>query len=145
MMRIETHSEEETVAAGREYSRRLQPGDVVACFGGLGAGKTRFIKGICEGLGVREHVSSPTFTIVHEYHVRELHICHFDFYRLKSLGELREIGFEEYFDGKVICLIEWADKVSGLLPQKRCDVRFALGSDEQTREIIIDQPVGIVA
>jgi tRNA threonylcarbamoyladenosine biosynthesis protein TsaE len=143
MITITTHSDEETVNAGRDFARQLLPGSVVACFGDLGAGKTRFIKGVCKGLGVNEHVASPTFTIVNEYNIAGLHICHFDFYRLKTLNELREIGFEEYVNSDAICLIEWADKVRELLPPNRYDVHLTLGNDEQMRHITIKEIVGI--
>ena len=145
MKAMETHSDDETINAGVNFARQLHPGSVVACFGGLGTGKTRFIKGICKGLGVNEHVASPTFTIVNEYNVGGLHVCHFDFYRLKSLEELREIGFEEYIYSDGICLIEWADRVRELLSPNRYDVHLTLGNDEQTRHITIEEIVGIAA
>ena len=145
MKRIDTHSDDQTINAGKEFALRLLPGDIVACYGDLGAGKTRFIKGICESLGVNEHVASPTFIIVNEYHAGGLHICHFDFYRLASLDELREIGFEEYMNGTTICLIEWADKIADALPQKRYDVHIRLGKDMYSRQITIEEIIEIAA
>ncbi len=142
----ETHSEEETRNLGATISRRLEQGDVVACYGDLGAGKTSFIKGICTGLGVKEHVSSPTFTIVNEYRGTTFPVYHFDFYRLKGVGELREIGFEEYLlkaDG--VCVIEWAEKVRHLLPRvRRYDVELAAGRDETTRTLVIRKSAEVV-
>lgn len=137
---VETHSEDETIQQGVEFSRRLKRGDVVALSGDLGSGKTRFAKGICLGLGVREHVASPTFTIVNEYTVNDLNIYHFDFYRVKSLAEILDIGFEEYLSGNGICLIEWGEKAQSLLPSGRYDVLLTPGRDEQTRVITIEEP-----
>ncbi len=142
---IETHSDEETIQAGEKFSRELRPGTVVACYGELGSGKTRFIKGICRGFGVEEHVASPTFTIVNEYAAKGFRIFHFDFYRMKSTGELREIGFEEYLDSDGITLIEWADRVKEFLPANRYDVFLSLGGDEQTRRIEIEELSGVTA
>ena len=106
MAELTTHSEQETVSAGKAFATRLAPGSVVALFGDLGAGKTRFIKGICEGLGIQKHVSSPTFTIVHEYPVAGGTIYHFDFYRVRSVQEVVDLGFEDYLRTDSICLIE---------------------------------------
>ncbi len=140
---VETHSEEETIESGARFARRLSPGEVVALIGELGTGKTRFIKGICRGLGVEEHVASPTFTIVNEYKGSLFPIYHFDFYRMKTLRELREIGFDEYLDGDGVCLIEWADRVADALPPERYEVRFELGRDEHSRRIFIRAPGGM--
>ena len=133
-----TRSVEETVALGENFSGTLSAGTVVALFGDLGTGKTHFIKGVCRGLGVHEHVASPTFTIINEYDAGGVKICHVDCYRLQSAKELRDIGFEDYLFGSYICLIEWADRVEKLLPPVRFDVRFQLGAEENMREIIIE-------
>ena len=135
----ETHSEEETIQQGILFSQRLKRGDVVALHGDLGSGKTRFAKGICKGLGVKEHVASPTFTIVNEYKGTDISIYHFDFYRVTSLPEILDIGFEEYLNGDGICIIEWAEKTHSLLPPERFDVELKLGSDEDTRSIVIEE------
>lgn len=134
-----THSVEETLHLGMEFAQRLRAGSVVAFIGELGAGKTHLIKGICQGLGVHEHVASPTFTIVNEYETIRVKICHFDCYRLKSEAELRDIGFEEYIAGDNICLIEWADRAPNLLPQHRFDIHLQLGTDEHSRTITIEE------
>ncbi len=133
-----TRSVEETIALGEEFSGKLSTGNVVALFGDLGTGKTHFIKGVCRGLGVHEHVASPTFTIVNEYDAGSVKICHVDCYRIQSEKELRNIGFEDYLFGSYICLIEWADRIEKLLPPVRFDVRFQLGTEENMREIIIE-------
>jgi tRNA threonylcarbamoyladenosine biosynthesis protein TsaE len=133
-----TRSEDETIQAGSDFAKELDPGGVVACIGNLGTGKTRFIKGLCKGLGVTEHVASPTFTIVNEYRSKTAKIFHFDFYRLTSPSELREIGFEDYFQEKSICIIEWADKIYDFLPKKRIEIRFDFGAAQNEREIVIE-------
>ena len=145
-IRHETHSEDETIVCGEEFSRKLRPGDIVALCGELGSGKTRFVQGVCRGLGVSEHVTSPTFTILNEYCVNGTPIYHFDFYRMKTLQELREIGFKEYVNSvEGICLIEWAERVKELLPTKRYDVYLNLGKDDRTREIQIITREGVMA
>jgi tRNA threonylcarbamoyladenosine biosynthesis protein TsaE len=134
-----TNGEQETIDLGARFAKtKLKLGDVVALIGELGSGKTRFIKGICSGLGVREHVSSPSFTIVNEYASDIGKIFHFDFYRIASPSELSEIGFDDYIYADGICLIEWADRVKDLLPSNRYDVLFTLGDSDTVREIVIN-------
>ena len=132
-----THTEAETARLGEDLSLSLAAGDVVACYGDLGSGKTRFIQGVCRGLGVREHVASPTFTIVNEYAALRGPVFHFDFYRIRTTAEILDIGFEEYLAGSGICLIEWAEKAEELLPPRRVEVRLELGADENTRMVAI--------
>ena len=95
-MQITTHSADETQALGKKLAESLRPGDVIAYFGDLGAGKTAFTRGIAEGLGVSEQVTSPTYTIVNEYLSGRLPLFHFDMYRLGSSDELFDIGWEDY-------------------------------------------------
>jgi tRNA threonylcarbamoyladenosine biosynthesis protein TsaE len=140
-----TYSEDETILAGIKFAKRLTSGSVVTLFGDLGTGKTRFIKGICNGLGVQEHVASPTFTIVNEYTSNTIKIFHFDFYRVKSVIEIKEIGFDEYIYGDGVCVIEWADRVQELLPPNRFDVHLSLGENEFTREISIEEIIEVPA
>jgi len=140
-----TYSEDETILAGIKFAKRLTSGSVVALFGDLGTGKTRFIKGICNGLGVQEHVASPTFTIVNEYTYNTVKIFHFDFYRIKSVIEIKEIGFNEYIYNDGVCVIEWADRVQELLPLNRFDVHLSLGENEFTREISIEDIIEVPA
>jgi len=142
---IQTNSEAETVALGEELARRLSPGSVVAFFGDLGTGKTHFIKGVCKGLGVVEHVASPTFTILNEYRGRMLNVYHFDFYRIESPLEAREIGLQEYLRGDGVCLIEWADRIRELLPPERIDVHLQLGSQPDARTMTIEEIAGVTA
>lgn len=138
-MRISTtHSERATIECGEQFAKQLKPGDVVALYGDLGSGKTHFIQGICKGLGVSGHVASPTFTIVNEYEAGGIGIYHFDFYRLTSAREIRDIGFDEYTQRGGICLIEWAEKADDLLPVQRYDVRIDSADDPNTRNILIE-------
>lgn len=135
---VHSRSDEETVAAASEFARRLRPGDLVALYGDLGAGKTRFVRGICLGLGTGRPVSSPTFTILHEYPSSGVSVYHFDFYRITSAAELREIGFQEYLsDERGICVIEWADRVEEYLPPGGYEVRLGMGRDPDCRTITI--------
>jgi tRNA threonylcarbamoyladenosine biosynthesis protein TsaE len=132
-----TRSEDETIELGKRFSTILVPGDVVALFGDLGSGKTKFVQGVCIGLGVSETVNSPTFIIMNKYKGR-LTVYHFDFYRVKSVDEVIEIGFRDFIFNDAVSLIEWADVVYELLPSKRYDVylRFIDGEDEREIEII---------
>jgi len=111
---------DETIAAGKEIGAGLNPGDVVAISGNLGAGKTHLVKGICLAFGIKvDKVNSPTFTLVNEYHsdTEELpNIYHFDFYRIERLDELFEMGYEDYFNQKDICIIEWPEKFADAIP-----------------------------
>jgi tRNA threonylcarbamoyladenosine biosynthesis protein TsaE len=136
VMSATTRSEAETVQMGAEFSRQLQQGDVVALYGELGSGKTQFVKGICQGLDVSEYVTSPTFTIINEYHGR-LRVYHFDFYRIESLEEIYDLGFEEYLDNASICVIEWAEVAEKLLPPKRYEVVLKHGAAETERTIAV--------
>jgi tRNA threonylcarbamoyladenosine biosynthesis protein TsaE len=131
-----THNEEETIELGQQFSARLQKGDVVALYGELGSGKTRFVQGVCKGLYVRDYVTSPTFTIINEYAGR-MRVYHIDFYRIKSLEEIYDLGFEEYCDADGVCLIEWAEAAQELLPKNRYDVRLRRSISETEREIEI--------
>jgi len=105
-----------TVAAGAELGASLQAGDVVALTGGLGAGKTHLSRGIVQGMGAVEDVTSPTFTLVHEYRSGRLPVFHFDLYRMEREGEVTGIGWDEYLDAGGVCLVEWADRFPALLP-----------------------------
>lgn len=123
---VETRSAEETRILGERFSRQLGRGDVVALMGDLGSGKTCLIQGICRGLGVKGVVNSPSYTIVNEY-VGRCPIYHLDFYRLRGREDLLALGYEEYFFGDGICLIEWAEKAADLLPTQRIEVHLERG------------------
>ena len=111
----------------------------MALYGELGSGKTHLIQGICRALGVREHVASPTFTIVNEYDVEGRHIYHFDFYRVESAKEIFDLGVEEYFNSEGISLIEWAEKARPFLPPHRYEIRLEPGSDMNSRSITVEE------
>ena len=114
-MQIQTHSPEETEAVGRKLAAQLRPGDVLAYYGDLGAGKTAFTRGLAAGLGVTEPVTSPTYTIVNEYLSGHLPLFHFDMYSLGSADELFDIGWEDYLARGGICAVEWSENVEEAL------------------------------
>ena len=117
----ETFSPEETRALGRAAGADAVPGQICTLRGDLGAGKTVFTQGVAEGLGITEPVSSPTFTIVQVYEDGRMPFYHFDVYRIGDIGEMDEIGYEDYFYGDGLCMVEWADKIPEL-PEKRLDI-----------------------
>lgn len=114
---------EDTRTLGARLGRQARAGDIVACRGALGAGKTTFVQGFAEGLdvGAENYVRSPTFALVHVYHGRAP-LYHFDFYRLSSCTEVQDIGFEEYLDAGGVVIIEWADKFPTMIPAVRLEV-----------------------
>jgi len=111
-----SNSATETIAFAREWAESLVPNDVVALVGDLGAGKTHFVKGLVQGLASTDEVTSPTFTLLHEYRKGRLPVFHFDFFRLKRQSEIDEIGFDEYLDEGGVVVIEWADRFPQALP-----------------------------
>ncbi|WP_304540221.1 tRNA (adenosine(37)-N6)-threonylcarbamoyltransferase complex ATPase subunit type 1 TsaE [Desulforamulus aquiferis] len=132
---IKTNSPLETRALAEAMAKLLMPGDVICLNGDLGAGKTAFSQGVAAGLGVKAPVTSPTFTLINEYHGR-MPIFHFDVYRLDGSEQMYDLGYEEYFYGEGICLIEWAERVQEVLPQERLDVFISRHEDsEDLREI----------
>lgn len=114
-MQITTHSADETQALGQRLAKRLLPGDVIAYFGDLGAGKTALTRGIAHGLGVTDLVTSPTYTIVNEYLTGRIPLFHFDMYRLGSSDELFDIGWEDYLARGGVCAVEWSENVEDAL------------------------------
>lgn len=123
----ETYSEQETFELGKEIGESAQSGDVFTLEGDLGVGKTIFTKGLAYGLGVREDVVSPTFTIVQEYEDGRLPFYHFDVYRIGDVEEMDEIGYEDYIHGEGVCLIEWANLIEEILPETR--IRIVIEKD----------------
>lgn len=113
---IETAGEQETFDAGYFIGKEAKPGTVYALLGDLGVGKTVFTKGVAAGLSVKEQVNSPTFTIVQVYESGRLPFYHFDVYRIGDLEEMDEIGYEDYFYGEGVCLVEWAGLIKELMP-----------------------------
>ena len=114
-MQITTHSADETQALGQRLAKRLLPGDVIAYFGDLGAGKTALTRGIAQGLGVTDLVTSPTYTSVNEYLTGRIPLFHFDMYRLGSSDELFDIGWEDYLARGGVCAVEWSENVEDAL------------------------------
>lgn len=139
MTTFTTRSAEETVMLGRSFAGGLVPGDVVALFGNLGSGKTQFVTGVCEGLGVAMHATSPTFTIINEYAAPFGIVAHIDLYRIPSRRELAELGIEEYFQDRSICVIEWAESVLDMLPDHYYLVKVDYGTTDSEREIRIEE------
>ena len=137
MMQITTHSADETQALGQKLASRLAPGDVIAYFGDLGAGKTAFTRGLAQGLGITDPVTSPTYTIVHEYLSGRIPLFHFDMYRLSSSDELFDIGWEDYLSRGGVCAVEWSENVEDAL-QDAIRVTIEKDADEpDTRHITI--------
>jgi len=135
-MVITTENERGTSDAGEALAKKLRPGDVVALFGDLGAGKTAFVRGMAKGLGLSCRVSSPTFTIVNEY-LGPVPLFHFDMYRLKGPDELFEIGWEDYLERGGVCAVEWSENVKGAFPPGTVTVSIEK-TGESTRRITVD-------
>lgn len=115
---FETYSEEETFALGKRIGEEAKPGEIYALLGDLGVGKTVFTKGVAVGLSIKEQVNSPTFTIVQVYDSGRLPFYHFDVYRIGDPEEMDEIGYEDYFYGEGLCLVEWANLIDELMPEQ---------------------------
>jgi len=122
---IITKSPEETKNIGKEVGKIVIPGDLLAFYGELGAGKTCFIQGISQELEVKDYVTSPSFTIINEYQGK-IPIYHFDLFRLNNAEEILELGYQEYFYGEGLTVIEWAEKIEQLLPKEylKIDIKF---------------------
>ncbi|MCG2588408.1 tRNA (adenosine(37)-N6)-threonylcarbamoyltransferase complex ATPase subunit type 1 TsaE [Rhodohalobacter sulfatireducens] len=134
MKTVQSSSPDETIKIAKEFAKTVKPGDVICLDGNLGAGKTQFVKGFVQGLGLSSDiVSSPTFTIINEYE-GELPVYHFDCYRLEHVQEALEIGAEEYLYGDGVCVIEWPDRITDLLPPSAKHVTFSI-TGKKKREI----------
>ena len=116
-MIFESYSAEDTFAFGKKIGEEAQPGQVYTLIGDLGVGKTVFTQGVAAGLGIREAVNSPTFTIVQIYDEGRMPFYHFDVYRIGDVEEMEEIGYEDCFYGEGVCLIEWANLIEEILPE----------------------------
>ena len=121
-MVYETNSPEETFALARQLGEQAGPGTVYTLTGDLGVGKTVFAQGLASGLGIEEAINSPTFTIVQVYDEGRLPFYHFDVYRIGDIEEMDEIGYEDYFYGDGVCLVEWAELIEELLPKTRTEI-----------------------
>ena len=127
-MTIQTHCPEQTESLGKKLAGLLRPGDVIAYYGDLGAGKTAFTRGIAAGLGVKEQVTSPTYTIVNEYLSGKMPLFHFDMYRLSSSDELFDIGWEDYLARGGVCAVEWSENVEDALTDA---IRIQISKDAE--------------
>ena len=127
---IETYSPEETFALGEKIGKEAQPGQVYTLIGDLGAGKTVFTQGVAKGLGITEAVNSPTFTIMQIYEEGRMPFYHFDVYRIGDVEEMDEIGYEDYFYGQGLCLIEWANLIEEILPEQYLQVTIEKQPDK---------------
>lgn len=140
MERFIAHSAEETEAIGEKFAERLHSGDVIAFFGGLGMGKTAFVRGLARGLGIKADVSSPTYALVHEYR-GEPSLYHFDMYRVNTWEDLNSTGFFYYLSLPGILAVEWSENIEGALPDENVyRVEIQLGGHENERVITIGFP-----
>ncbi|MCD8390511.1 MAG: tRNA (adenosine(37)-N6)-threonylcarbamoyltransferase complex ATPase subunit type 1 TsaE [Firmicutes bacterium] len=133
---IETHSAEETRSFAAALAAKLERGDTLCLYGDLGAGKTAFVQGLANGLGVAEYVTSPTFTIVNVYESGKMPLYHFDVYRIADSDEMYEVGYDEYVYGNGISVIEWPELIEDILPSERYDISIAK-SGENSRKISV--------
>lgn len=133
MREVIIRNEDDTRAFGHELAKSLEPNTVIALIGDLGTGKTTLSKYIAEGLGVKETITSPTFTIVLEYHSGRLPLYHFDVYRIEDSADLFEIGAEEYFYKGGVSIVEWADMVAEILPDETLCIFIEYGEKERER------------
>ena len=126
-------NEAETVGFGIELGQNAKPGTVIALTGDLGAGKTTLTKSIAKGLGIEDVITSPTFTIVKEYETGRLPLYHFDVYRIGDIDEMYELGYEEYFFGQGVCVVEWADLIDEIMPEDTLLINIEYGEKEGER------------
>lgn len=139
----ETYAPEETLALGEKLGEKAQPGQIYTLVGDLGVGKTVFTQGVARGLGIKEPVSSPTFTIVQEYDEGRIPFYHFDVYRIGDVEEMDEIGYEDYFYGEGVCLIEWANLIDEILPSEAICITIEKNPEKgyDYRRITIDASI----
>lgn len=133
---IISNSAEETISFAREFGKEITADSVIALHGELGTGKTIFTKGLAEGLGIDEDVTSPTFSLVETYNGR-IPLYHFDLYRIENINEFTHLKFEDYWEDHGVSVIEWPEKAEGLLPEKRINI-FIEYIDENRRRITIE-------
>ncbi|MEG0292307.1 MAG: tRNA (adenosine(37)-N6)-threonylcarbamoyltransferase complex ATPase subunit type 1 TsaE [Anaerovoracaceae bacterium] len=133
MRELIIRNEEDTKKFGETLAETLVPGDVVALVGNLGTGKTTLTKYIAQGLGIDEMITSPTFTIVQEYKSGRLPMYHFDVYRIMDIEEMYEMGYEEYFFGDGVSIIEWADQIEEIIPEDAKIIFIEYGRNEGER------------
>ena len=140
-MKFTTTSPGQTEALGAALAKRLQPGTVIAYLGDLGAGKTAFTRGLARGLGIREPVTSPTYTIVNEYLSGRLPLFHFDMYRLSCSDDLFDIGWEDYLERGGVCAVEWSENVADAMADA-IQIRIEK-TGEDSRRITVEGGIGL--
>ena len=142
---IDSFCAKDTYELGEKIGQMAKPGMVISLTGDLGVGKTVFTQGLAKGLGIEEPVNSPTFTIVQVYEEGRLPLYHFDVYRIGDIEEMDEIGYEDYFYGEGVCLIEWADLIREILPEQMCRVTIEKDLEKgfDYRKIILEGFKGI--
>lgn len=140
-MIIETYSTDETYEIGKQLGQQSKAGDIYCLNGDLGVGKTVFTQGFACGIGISEPVNSPTFTIIQQYDSGRIPFYHFDVYRIADIEEMEEIGYDEYFFGNGICLVEWSELISELLPAKvtTVSIKKDLSKGFDYRTILIEK------
>ena len=138
-MIFESNSPEETFKIARQLGKQAKPGEIYCLSGELGVGKTVFSQGFASGLGIAEDINSPTFTILQTYESGKMPLYHFDVYRLGDAWEMEEIGYDDYFFGEGVCLIEWAELILEILPADRKKVKNekALNKSYDYRKITV--------
>jgi tRNA threonylcarbamoyladenosine biosynthesis protein TsaE len=141
----ETYCAEETFALGKKIGELAKPGMVISLIGDLGVGKTVFTQGLAKGLGIEEPINSPTFTIVQVYEEGRLPLYHFDVYRIGDVEEMDEIGYEDYFYGEGVCLIEWANLIEEILPENMIHITIEKDLEKgfDYRKIVIEGMEGL--
>ncbi len=137
MQEIMCKNEQETKEFAKNFASKLNKGDVIVLTGDLGAGKTKFVEGVLAYFGLQEEISSPTFTIVNEYHNEKIDIYHFDLYRLGDIYEFENIGGEEYFN-KGLCIFEWGELIEDILPNDYIKITIDNGNSDEERKLIIE-------
>lgn len=138
---FKSNSEIETKEFAKKFASNLGKGDVLVLSGDLGSGKTKFTEGFLSYFGLEDEISSPTFTIVNEYHKNDINIYHFDVYRLEDSSEFYAIGGDEYFD-KGICIIEWGELIEDALPKNYIKIDFSRNSENENERILNIQLIG---
>lgn len=136
----ESNSYEDTIKIATKIADSFKGGEFIAMYGDLGAGKTAFVQGIAKALGISDHVTSPTFTIVNEYYGR-LPLYHFDVYRISDPDEMYEIGYDEYIDGDGVCMVEWAELIEDLFPPEYTKITILKDTEKNFdyRKIIVEK------
>lgn len=135
MIRFISKSPEETIKIAMQLSKYILPGSIICLSGDLGTGKTAFTQGLGKGLGITDHITSPSYTIINEYYTASMPLYHFDVYRLESPDEIFELGCDEYFFGEGVTIIEWAEKIKEVLPKEKLWITIKYGKKPNERVI----------